>query len=157
MRIFNDLHRRTGTLWEGRYKAAMIDSERYLLPCHRYIEFNPVRAALVSDAADYRWSSHRHYVHGFANPVVTPHELFGRLGADEAVRCAAYSAFCRQPIEVAQVDRIREATNRGWPLGDDGFLANVEAALGRPARPPKRGRPDGGREPDLSPRTEMLI
>ena len=58
VRYFNQSYQRTGTLWEGRYRAAAIDSEQYLFACYRYIERNPVRAGMVDDPADYRWSSH---------------------------------------------------------------------------------------------------
>src|SRR5438309_11554639 len=75
VRLFNDIHARTGTLWEGRYKAAMIDTERYFLICQRYIELNPVRAGMVTAPADYPWSSHRHYAYGTNNALVTPHLL----------------------------------------------------------------------------------
>ena len=158
VRIFNDVHKRTGTLWEGRYKAAMIDSEQYLLVCQRYIELNPARAGLVSSPADYRWTSYRHHAHGLADPLVTPHELVQRLGLNDESRREAYRDLFRDPLAQALIDRIREATNKGWPLGGESFLAGVEAALGRSVRPPKRGRPDGGRElADVSASPEMLI
>lgn len=141
VRIFNDVHHRTGTLWEGRYKAAMIDTERYLLTCHRYIELNPVRAGLVPQPADFRWSSHRFYVHGFTNALITPHSIMQRLGVDDAARRAAYLELFKAPIEPALVDLIRSNTNKGWPLGSKEFLLTLGAALGRDVQPPKRGRP----------------
>lgn len=160
VRIFNDVHKRTGTLWEGRYKAAMIDSEQYLLVCQRYIELNPVRASLVAGPADYRWTSYRYYAHGIRNPLVSPHELVQRLALNDDERRDAYRDLFREPLAQHLIDRIREATDKGWPLGADAFVARVEQALGRPARPPKRGRPDGGRQPadaDVSISPEMLI
>ncbi|HET7672741.1 MAG TPA: transposase [Burkholderiales bacterium] len=158
VRIFNDVYKRTGTLWEGRYKAAMIDSERYLLVCQRYIELNPVRAGLVSAPADYRWTSYRHHAHGITDALVTAHELVERLGLDDDARREAYRDLFRDPMEHAVIERIREATNRGWPLGGEDFLSRVEAKLGRSVRPPKRGRPDGGQDlASVSARPEMLI
>jgi len=141
VRIFNDLYGRTGTLWEGRYKACLIDTERYFLTCQRYIELNPVRARLTSNPADFRWSSHRHYVHGFANAVVTPHAIMRQLATDDAARREAYLALFKQPLDPAVIELIRSSTNKGWPLGSEPFIRQVEAALGRAARPPKRGRP----------------
>ena len=160
VRIFNDRHSRTGTLWEGRYKAAMIDSEQYLLVCQRYIELNPVRAGLVTGPADYRWTSYRHYAHGIRNPLVTAHELVQRLALNDDERRDAYRDLFREPLAQGVIDRIREATNKGWPLGGEAFVGRVEALLGRPARAPKRGRPDGGRQladVNVSASPEMLI
>ena len=141
VRLFNDTHKRTGTLWEGRYKAAMIDSERYFLICQRYVEQNPLRAELVKNAADYSWSSHRNSAFGIRNSLVTPHEIFAALGRDDDERRAAYAALFAEPIPAREIEKIREATNKGWPLGSDEFIRGVEAALGRSARPAKRGRP----------------
>jgi putative transposase len=112
VRIFNDVHRRTRTLWEGRYKAAMVDSERYLLTCHRYIELNPVRAGLVGAPSDYRWSSHRHYALGFANPLLTAHAVQRRLAIDDTERRSAYLALFKQAIQPDETELIRTATNK---------------------------------------------
>src|SRR5262245_56815399 len=79
---FNRAYERTGTLWEGRYRATVIDTDQYLLTCYRYIELNPVRAGLVRDPRDYPWSSHGANAHGASDPIVTPHELYHGLGAD---------------------------------------------------------------------------
>ena len=158
VRIFNDVHKRTGTLWEGRYKAAMIDSERYLVICQRYVELNPVRAALVAEPADHRWSSYRYNAHGAHNPLVTPHELIQRLALNDEDRREAYRSLFKEPLAQPDIDRLRVATNKGWPLGGEEFLSRVAAALGRPVRPPRRGRPDGGRDTaEVSPSPEMLI
>jgi len=158
VRLFNETHRRTGTLWEGRYKAAMIDSQPYLLTCQRYIELNPVRAALVENPADYPWSSHRHTAYGLRDPLLTPHEIFMSLAQDAPARRAAYVALFADPIPVREVDRIREATNKGWPLGSEALIDQIETALGRPAKAPKRGRKSGGQKSDdLTGCPEMLI
>lgn len=139
VRLFNDTYKRTGTLWEGRYKAAMIDTERYFLTCQRYVEQNPVRAGLVPNAADYAWSSHRHSAFGVRNPLITPHPIFIALGRDDDERRAAYMAIFAERIPAVEIERIREATNKGWPLGREGFIRKIEEALQRPARPQKRG------------------
>jgi putative transposase len=138
------MHKRTGTLWEGRYKAAMIDSERYFLHCQRYVELNPVRAGLAGSPAEYRWSSHRCYALGVSNPLVTPHAIFQSLAPEGPARREAYLALFREQLDPGVIDRIREATNKGWPLGSDAFRA------------PKRGRPSGGDE-NFAARPEMLI
>lgn len=141
VRIFNDLYGRTGTLWEGRYKACMIDSDRYFLVCQRYIELNPVRAGLAADPAGYRWSSHRHYIHGFANAILTPHPIVQQLAKEE------YLALFKGALDPAVVEAIRSSTKKGWPLGLDGF------------RPAKRGRPQKQQAEDTQapPPQEMLI
>src|SRR3989344_2182750 len=90
VRYINHTYRRSGTLWEGRFKSALIDSERYLLVCSRYIELNPVRARMVEQPGDYRWSSYRHNALGQADGLLTPHYLYESLNSDTARRCAAY-------------------------------------------------------------------
>ena len=142
VRIFNDVHARTGTLWEGRYKSAMIDSERYLLTCQRYIELNPVRAGIVSTPADFRWSSHRYYAYGTNNPLITPHPVVQALAMGDAQRREAYTALFNETLQPELIALIRTTTNQGWALGSERFLQQVEGATGRSVRPPKRGRPN---------------
>lgn len=141
VRMFNDSHERTGTLWEGRYKSGLIDSETYLLTCHRYIELNPVRAGIVADPAEYPWSSYAYYAFGAHDPLITPHAIFNRLASDPPSRRLSYRALCKQAIEPQILEHIRTCTKQGWALGSPDFLQGIEAALGRRARPPKRGRP----------------
>jgi putative transposase len=141
VRLFNTSHGRTGTLWEGRYKANLIDSEGYLLTCHRYIELNPVRARLVADPLQYRWSSHRHYALGVRDPLITRYAIFDRLAEHESERRRSFLTLFREPIAAATIERIRLTAKQGWALGSEQFLNQVEVALGRSARPPKRGRP----------------
>ena len=144
VRIFNDVHKRTGTLWEGRYKAATIDSERYLVICQRYVELNPVRAALVAKPAAHRWWSYRYNAHGVHNPVVTPHELIQRLALNDEDRREAYRSLFKEPLAQADIDRLRVATNKGWPLGGEEFpLAGSSGT--RPARQAAATRTPGRR------------
>jgi putative transposase len=156
VRVFNDVHRRTGTLWEGRYKAAMVDSERYLFTCQRYIELNPVRAELVDHPAEYRWSSHRHYALGANNPLLTPHSLLTSLALDDTGRREAYADLFREPLDPQVINYIRTATNKGCVIGREDFIRQVEATLGR-ASMPKRGRPPKPLPPLPDDSTEMLI
>jgi putative transposase len=141
VRIFNDEHERTGTLWEGRYKSSLVETETYLMTCHRYIELNPVRAGLADDPRSYAWSSHRCYVFGTDDPLVTKHPIFDRLGADPTSRRSAFRELFGKPIEAGLIERIRATANQGWALGSDIFLDQAEAILGQLVRPPKRGRP----------------
>ncbi|HEX2830394.1 MAG TPA: transposase [Burkholderiales bacterium] len=137
----NKAYARSGTLWEGRFKASLVAAEDYFLTCCRYIELNPVRAGMVSHPADYRWSSYRHHALGEPNSCLTSHPLFRRLGASPEERRSAYQALFRHDLEAEELRTIRVAANGGWPVGGECFKDQIEAALERPARPPRRGRP----------------
>lgn len=137
----NRRRQRTGTLWEGRYKATVIDGEAHLLTCYRYIELNPVRAGMVAEAADYRWSSHRWHAAGEADQVITDHPLYVALGASAGARQAAYRGLFGAPLAAPVIDQLRQATNGGWAFGDDRFKARVAEAAGRRAAPRPKGRP----------------
>jgi putative transposase len=141
VRHVNRTYRRTGTLWEGRFRAAPIESEGHLLACYRYIELNPVRARMVAGPGDYPWSSYRAHAEGAADPVVTDHVLFGALGATAAERRAAYRALFREVLDEAWIADLRAATNGGWALGSARFKAQIAAASGRRAAPLPKGRP----------------
>jgi putative transposase len=127
---FNCLHRRTGTLWEGRHKAALVQTEGYVINCQRYIEMNPVRAGMVSDPAAYHWSSHRRLAYGRRDDLVTPHPQFIALGRDP---CATYRALFDLPLDRDMVDAIRDATHHGWGVGNADFLAWASQICDRPA------------------------
>lgn len=131
VRSVNARYDRTGTLWEGRFKSALVNSERYLFACHRYIELNPVRARMVHDPNQYRWSSHRHNASGHADALVTPHALYQALGSSRADRQAAYRGLFQAATEPETLDGIRSATNRGAVLGDADFREHVARLLGR--------------------------
>lgn len=141
VRNINSLHERTGTLWEGRFKSSLIDSEQYLFTCHRYIELNPVRAGIVGNPADYPWSSHTYYAFGSPNRLVTPHRLFSDLGTSAPSRMAAFRAMFRDALREEDLARLRTAVNKGWAVGSDQFMDGVERQLGRSIRPQRRGRP----------------
>lgn len=135
----NRLYGRSGTLWEGRYKSALVQAQRYFLACMRYIEMNPIRAGLAHRPEDYLWSSSRHYLHGDPDPLVTPHEEYLALGATEDARRRAYR--CLFSFEDAlDVAKIRDATRSGVPLGEEEFVEAVAGHLRRPVGPGRRGR-----------------
>lgn len=137
---FNERHERTGTLWEGRYRATPIDSERYLFVCHCYIELNPVRASLVESAAAFRWSSHRHNAHGTVDRFVTPHPLYVGLGRTIEERLAAYRALFHVGPTHPVIDEIRSATHFGWALGGTDFRERIEKLGRRRSAPVRIGR-----------------
>jgi putative transposase len=136
---FNRAYRRTGTLWEGRYRATLIDSERYLLACYRYVELNPVRAGLVRRPEDYPWSSHRANAFGISDDLVTPHERYSALGAVAVTRRAAYRALFENALDEATLRKIRDTTNKAWVLGNDRFRREIERVLHRRTEPLSRG------------------
>lgn len=139
VQYFNCAYRRTGTLWEGRYKATLIDTERYLLTCYRYIELNPVRANMAAHPAEYRWSSYRSNALGQADPLLTPHAEYLALGNDPPKRQGAYRALFDLHLDSHTLTEIREATQKGWALGDERFKDDVERLLDRRTRPLPRG------------------
>ncbi len=141
----NRAHGRSGTLWEGRYKTTILDSDAYLLACYRYIEENPVRAGLVRRPAEYEWSSYRHNAEGRPDPLVREHDVYRALGMTDNERQAAYSRLFADRLDDAVLHTLRDATQRGWVPGSEHFRREVEAALGRPAGPPRRGRPPKAR------------
>ena len=137
---FNTRHRRTGTLWEGRYMAAAVEDERYLLTCMRYIELNPVRAGMVATPGQYEWSSFRANACGEPSDLVVPHRVFRALGRDAAERQSAYRELFRHALPEADLCVIRDATQHAWAMGGDDFRALIEATGRRAARLPM-GRP----------------
>ena len=141
VRILNTIHGRTGTLWEGRFKSSLVDSENYLLTCHRYIELNPVRAGIVSDPAQYPWSSHAHYALGRSNSLITEHPAYLCLGNDNGERRSAFQALFHEEIDSPVLAMIRGATNAGAAMGSEAFLTRTASIAGRPVRLPARGRP----------------
>jgi REP-associated tyrosine transposase len=137
----NRAYGRSGTLWEGRFRSGLAQSEGYVLACYRYIELNPVRADMVAHPREYPWSSYRINAEGRASELVTPHRELLRLAKDTAERRAAYRALFRSALDAEVVKEIREATNGGYALGGKRFLAQIEAAVGRRVTRGKAGRP----------------
>jgi len=118
VQYFNNEHRRTGTLWEGRYKSSMIRSDRYLFACYRYIEMNPVRAGMVDSPKEYRWSSFRANGMGLRNGVITPHRVWADLGADTKSRCDVYKRLFSLGNTRDEDRSIRRASRKGRPLDE---------------------------------------
>jgi putative transposase len=134
----NRTYSRTGTLWEGRYKASLVQDDLYLLTCYRYIELNPVRAGMTRHPADYQYSSYHHNAAGQADSLLTPHSVYQSLGETKSRRLSAYRALFADEIDQEALDLVRSTTNACQVLGDDVFKDQLEAMLGRSVRP---GRP----------------
>ena len=138
---FNAKYRRSGTLWQGRYKATVIESEQYFLLCSRYIELNPARAGLVAAATDYPWSSLAHHVGVKPDPLITDHPLYWALGNTPFDREASYKALLEQGISAREAEALTQATQKGWALGSEQFKVLLERQISRRVAPGKRGRP----------------
>ena len=123
----NALYGRTGTLWGGRYKATVVGSENYVLTCYRYIELNPVRAGMVAEPGEYRWSSYRCHGLGRLDGNIADHEAYLGLGRTASVRQSAYRKLFREMLGNDEISQIRRSTQLGWPLGNDRFKSEIEA------------------------------
>lgn len=138
---FNRKYGRAGTLWQGRYKATVMDAERYLMPCCAYIELNPVRNDIVQAAEDYPWSSYQHHIGHKSDPLISDHPLYWSLGNTPFEREAAYKMLIEQGVNENDVRALTEATLKGWALGSEQFQVSLEKQTARRVRPEKRGRP----------------
>jgi putative transposase len=138
---FNRRHQRTGTLWEGRYRATVIEAEHYLLLASRYVELNPVRAGLAEAPGSYVWSSYNHHVGLTVDSLVTDHALYWALGNTPFERQRAYAEGFSIPLPPHEVDALRTATQKGWLLGGPEYQARMSLAANRRVSPLTRGRP----------------
>jgi putative transposase len=143
VQYFNECYSGSGTLWEGRYRATVVESRQYLLACSRYIELNPVRNGLVSKPTDYRWSSYAHNALGKVDEMITAHQQYQQLGDDDKSRVKAYRAMFKQKLGTEIVQTITDATLKGWVLGDRKFARRIEKLSGRRAIQLPKGRPKG--------------
>lgn len=141
VQYINRTYKRSGTLWEGRFRSCLTQSEDYVLACYRYIELNPVRAGMVSLPQDYRWSSYHTNALGKASSLIIPHDEYRRLESDEGARLEAYRALFKAHLEEEVVGQIRSATNGNYALGSERFQREIEMALGRRAMRGQAGRP----------------
>ena len=137
----NRTYKRSGTLWEGRFRSCLTQTEDYVLACYRYIELNPVRANMVRHPREYKWSSYRVNAEGKEDSLLTPHDQYRRLGSTWVSRRENYRALFKAHIDEEELDQIRQATNGNYALGNDRFREEIESALGRRATPGKSGRP----------------
>ena len=151
VRLFNDSNGRTGTLWEGRYKSTLLQTDRYMLACMAYIDLNPVRAGLVAQARDYLWSSHAHYIGQKTDRLIAPHALYWELGNTPFAREAAYVDLVNAGVAANQQQALTKATLSGWALGEADFVNALQkkterrvdkASAGRPASMPKNKQAD---------------
>ena len=131
VRYFNATRNRTGTIWEGRFKSCLVDSENYLFTLYRYIEINPVKANMVKNIADYPWSSYRHNALDEKNNLITEHKLYKDLGKNSAQRAENYQKIFNILNTVEQEQQITEATMRGEVYGTSGFHHEIRKLISR--------------------------
>ena len=143
VQYYNECYNGSGTLWEGRYRATVLDEKEYLLACSRYIELNPVRAGLVRHPRDYRWSSYAHNAMGAKEEMLSAHREYKKLGGDNKQRAVAYRALFKKKLSPETVALITESTLKGWALGDAKFARKIEKISGRRATQLPKGRPKG--------------
>ena len=139
VQYFNYTYQRSGTLWEGRYKASLIDSETYALTCYRYIELNPVRANIICHPAEYPWSSYRGNALGDNDKLLTPHPLYLALGSSVDERQAAYRALFEAHFDEKSLEEVRASINKAWVLGSEHFRNIIAPQLNRRASPLPKG------------------
>jgi putative transposase len=141
VRYINATYGRTGTLWEGRYKSAIVGRDEYLMLCSRYIELNPVRAGMVTEPGAYRWSSYRCRALGAVDRLVDEDPWYAGLGASAEERQRIYTAWVGAEVRAGEWEAIRVATQQGRVIGHERFQREVEAMIGRRVVGELRGRP----------------
>lgn len=146
VRYFNDRHGRSGTLWDGRYKSTLLETESYLMACMAYIDLNPVRAGLTGQARDYAWSSHAHYAGLRPDRLVTPHPQYWALGNTPFAREAAYARLVQEGLPASQQQALTESVLKGWALGGPDFMAQLQKKTERRLSKSRAGRPPSPRK-----------
>jgi len=137
----NHAYGRTGTLWEGRFKSSLVQGDRYLLCCMRYIESNPIRAGITKNLKEYPWSSYACNAYGKKNTLITHHGIYESLDKDSVKKRKTYRELFKHRLDEEDITRIRAAWQTGTPLGNDKFLAKIEKTLKQKVGYAKRGRP----------------
>jgi putative transposase len=137
----NSTYNKTGTIWQGRYKASLIDPETYLVNCMLYIESLPVREGLSKSPGPYKWSSYKANAQGKKNALITPHKAFKSLAKGDAKRMEKYSTMAKAGLSDEVITNIQDAWQTGTPLGSDKFKTMVEQKLNIKVGHSKRGRP----------------
>jgi len=140
VRFINDTYARSGTLWEGRFKSSLVDSERYCLACYRYIELNPVVAKMVSAPGDYPWSSFHANALGKASDLIKPHQVWNELGEDAYTRQMAYHALFDRALNSQEIEAIKYGARKELPVGSPEFKEKIEKSLSIKLGTGKRGR-----------------
>lgn len=142
VQYINKKYCRSGSLWEGRHKASLVNAEEYLLACYRYIELNPVRANIVKHPNDYRWSSYRAHATGFNDELIHDHDLYFAIDTNEKQRQFYYRGLFKSELYGEDIHDIRLAVNFSAPLGNSQFKEQIVATTGRKVVQLRKGRPE---------------
>ena len=140
-RYVNRMEQRSGSLWEGRYKSSLIQDDAYLLACCRYVELNPLRAGMVDDPANYRWSSCPAKVGRTAQAWLDLDPFYLNMGHSETERAENYAAWLKETVPEQELARIREVAQRGQLMANGSFAQELSEKLGRRLEPRGPGRP----------------
>jgi putative transposase len=138
---FNKRYQRVGTLWDGRFKDSLVDTDQYFLTCQRYIELNPVRANIVVHPAEYHWSSYHANARGVHIDIVTPHPVYLNLADTIEQRLVHYRALFEQNISTEDLISIRKALNKNYPLAKEGFITSLSNKYNISFGRKNKGRP----------------
>ena len=141
VRYINNVYRRSGALWEGRYKASLVGSDNYVLACYRYIEQNPVRAGMVDHPVEYGWSGHRHNAGFNFDPLIVAHSAYENLAPETTLRQEYYQSIFNKDIPESDITCIRRSINKNQVFGDQHFILSLENRLNRRIREGQPGRP----------------
>ncbi len=153
VQYINRIYRRSGSLWEGRYRSCIAQQENYLLVCQRYIELNPVRAGMVKQPGEYPWSSYRINAQGEKSDFLNQHYVYKRLGDSRKQRELSYRKLFQEELSEGVINEIRQSTNGNFTLGSERFKEEVSKALGRRVTLGKPGRPRKSNPLDKQERT----
>jgi putative transposase len=145
---YNRRHRRSGTLWEGRFRSTVVEAATWLLDCIRYVETTPVSQMLDADVLGYEWSSAAHHAGRRVDPLISEHSAYWRLGNTPFEREARYRALLSEALPLDVSRRIADACVKGWALGSGDFLRQLEQLVKRPTLPRRPGRPPAGLKPN---------
>jgi putative transposase len=155
VQYINRTYGRSGTLWEGRYRSCIAESAHYVLACYRYIELNPVRAGMVHQPSKYPWSSYRANADGVNDRLLSAHAEYLGLGQNHDARLRAYRGLFQEVLEPSLLERIRDATNGGYPLGSESFTSALKfekgckLVPGRPGRRANKEKSGGAQSPEI--------
>ncbi|ROS00052.1 putative transposase [Sinobacterium caligoides] len=141
VQYINHRYKRSGTLWSGRYRSSVIDSERFLLSCYRYVELRALHLGLVKELKDFKWSSFAHHSGAKRDSVIVDHSLYLALGRNRNERCNNYNDLFKQSFDVRLQEFIADTINIGQVLGSDAFKKEIEKISSTKIGPKKRGRP----------------
>lgn len=141
VRYINHEYKRTGTLWEGRFKSNLVDSDYYLLTCMKYIELNPVRASMVKHPGDYQWSSYACNAMGKPNTIINAHVIYQQLDNTPESRQFNYRELFNNHLDKQEIHSIRESLNHELVLGRDDFIEKIKQMTDRQVKPGVMGRP----------------